>query len=161
MDDIAAIYEKYFKYVKYYAVSLCFDELLAEEITQETFFKALGSIDTFNGECKIEVWLCRIAHNVFISMTRKKRNENIDDYLSLCAVTDFAGDIQNKETVSEILAVLMEIESPYKDVFYMKAFGELPYDIIAGVFKKSESWARVTYFRARQKIIERLDKKNE
>ena len=83
MEDIELVFSKYYKYVKHYALSLCYDETLAEDITQETFYKAFKNIDKFKNECRIETWLCRIAHNEFVSLKRKKKTENIDDYTTL------------------------------------------------------------------------------
>ena len=74
MENIELIFQKYYKYVKSYAVSLCFDEYLAEEITQETFYKALINIDKFRNECKMETWLCKIAKNEFLALKRKEKN---------------------------------------------------------------------------------------
>lgn len=77
MENIELIFQKYYKYVKSYAVSLCFDEYLAEEITQETFYKALINIDKFRNECKMETWLCKIAKNEFLALKRKEKICNL------------------------------------------------------------------------------------
>ena len=83
MNEIEIIYQKYYKTVKGYALTLCFDEDLAEDITQETFFKAIKSYEKFNHKCKVETWLCQIAKNTFLNLKRPKPTENIDDYLFL------------------------------------------------------------------------------
>lgn len=157
MDDFEIIYEKYYRYVKQYAVSLCFDELLAEEITQEAFIRALEHYSSFKGECRVESWICSIAKNIFLSTKRKKQTESIDGYLNL--VSDFSvnSDSEDRETAKRILKILMSLDSPYKDVFYMRAVGEMSFDVIAEIFSKTESWARVTYHRAKLKITERLE----
>ncbi len=156
MEDIEIIFNKSYKYIKSYALSLCFDESLAEEITQETFYKALLNIDKFKGDCQIETWLCRIAHNTFINLTKKKKHENIDDYTSLSSLENIAVNVDDKETANRILQLSTELSTPYKEVFYMKALGEVSFSVIAEVFSKTESWARVTYFRARKQIQEKL-----
>lgn len=161
MEDFEIIYEKYYRYVKQYAVSLCFDELLAEEITQEAFIRALEHYSSFKGDCKVESWICRIAHNVFVSMKRKPINEDIDGFLFLVSDDDSQTELEKREQSKAILKVLMTLPSPYKDVFYMRAVGEMPFDTIAEVFEKTESWARVTYYRAKKAIIERLGADNE
>lgn len=161
LDDFGIIYERYYRYVKQYAVSLCFDELLAEEITQEAFIRALEHYSSFKGDCKVESWICRIAHNVFVSMKRKPVSENIDNCLFLVSQDDSQSDIERREQSKAILKILMTLSSPYKDVFYMRAVGEMPFDTIAEVFEKTESWARVTYYRAKKEIIERLGADNE
>ena len=97
MEDFEIVYKKYYKYVKQYAVSLCFDELLAEEITQEAFIKAFENYKSFKGDCKVESWICRIAHNIFVSMKRKPTNENIDDCFFLVSDNDSHSEFERKE----------------------------------------------------------------
>ncbi len=157
MEDIELVFNKCYKYIKSYALSLCFDEALAEEITQETFYKALLNIDKFKGECQIETWLCRIARNVFISLAKKRNYENIDDYTALSSLENIAVNVDDKDIANRILQLSTELPTPYKEVFYMKALGEVSFSVIAEVFSKTESWARVTYFRARKMIFEQLD----
>lgn len=161
MEDLELVFEKYYKYVKSYAVSLCFDEALAEDITQETFYKAFKNIDKFRNNCRIETWLCRIAHNEFVSLKRRKKTENIDDYSFLSTYDNALEKTEDKETAQKILEISTTLPSPYKEVFYMKALGEVSFTVIAEVFGKTESWARVTYHRARMKIFERLGENNE
>lgn len=161
MNDFEIIFKKYYKYVKQYAVSLCFDEVLAEEITQEAFIKALENYSSFKGDCRVESWICRIAHNIFISMKRKPETENIESCLFLVSEDNSQSTLEQKEQSKAILKILMTLSSPYKDVFYMRAVGEIPFETIAEVFEKSESWARVTYHRARLQIQERLGKDYE
>ncbi len=157
MDDIEIIYRKYYQYVKGYARSLCLDETVAEEITQETFYKALNGYDKFNHQCKIETWLCRIAHNVFVNSKRRKPTENIDSILNLVDDCNIEEKVTNNDEVKRILSTSTLLPSPYKEVFYMKTLGDFSYKTIAEVFGKTESWARVTYHRAKQQITERMN----
>ena len=160
LDEIEIIYQKYYKFVKGYAFTLCFDENLAEDITQETFFKAIKSYEKFNHKCKVETWLCQIAKNTFLNLKRPKQTENIDNFLNLVSDDNIEENLVKKDNVKNILSASRDLDSPYKEVFYMKTLGDFSYEIIAEVFEKSESWARVTYYRAKQKIIERM-KENE
>ena len=157
MADFQEVYNLYFRDVYRYALSLCRNESVAEEITQETFYKALAKLDSFDGKCKISVWLCQIAKNTYISMCRK------DKQLNPNADTDFLqgnGSIEDiffdKETAFAIHKVLHTLEEPYKEVFSLRTFGELSFKQIAELFNKTETWARVTYHRARLKIKEEL-----
>jgi len=161
LDDFEIIYKKYYKYVKQYVISLCFDEILAEDITQETFLKAFEKADKFKGDSKIETWLCAIAKNIFLSYKRRKREENIDNYEYLTSEFTVENDSEDKETAKRILKILMTMKSPQKDVFYMRSMGEMQFDTISQIFGKTESWARVTYYRAKKEIIERLGENNE
>ena len=86
---------------------------------------------------------------------------NIDDCFFLVSDNDSHSEFERKEQSKAILKILMTLSSPYKDVFYMRAVGEMPFEVIAEVFEKTESWARVTYYRAKKEITERLGDKNE
>lgn len=154
MEDFEKIYSEYFDVVYHYVLSLCLNESLAEEITQEAFFKALKNIDSFRGDCKVNVWLCRIAKNIYY--TESKRKAKIVDYpLELIPSEEsIENDLLVKESAMEIHRLLHKLEEPYKEVFWMRTFGELSFKDIAAVFSKTESWARVTYHRARMKIRE-------
>ena len=157
MTDFQEVYNLYFRDVYRYALSLCRNESVAEEITQETFYKALAKLNSFDGKCKITVWLCQIAKNTYISMCRKdmrlkpnvgveqlKDNENIEEYFF------------DKETAFTIHKVLHTLDEPYKEVFSLRTFGELSFKQIAELFGKTEAWARVTYHRARLRIKEEM-----
>jgi RNA polymerase sigma factor (sigma-70 family) len=117
----------------------------------------LEKLDSFDGKCKLTVWLCQIAKNTYISMCRK------DKHLAPEADTDLLpekGCIEehfcDRETAFAIHRILHTLEEPYKEVFSLRTFGELSFRQIAELFGKTESWARVTYHRARLKIKEEL-----
>lgn len=154
MKDFEKIYLEYYDTVFQYVLSLCKDEQWAEELTQEAFFKALKNIGTFRGECKLSVWLCQIAKNTFY--TSAKRLERQADYPLELIPTDETIDqrLLNKETAFNIHQLLHALEEPYKEVFWMRTFGELSFKEIGILFEKTESWARVTYHRAKMKIRE-------
>ncbi len=156
MDDLERICNLHYKYVKSYALSLCLNEAFAEDITQETFYNAIKKIDGFKNDCKIETWLCSIARNIYLNSKRKKQAENILDYPNLVADSNIEENAIKNEYVKRILAEAVKLETPYKEVFYMKTLGDMPYSTIADVFDKTENWARVTYFRAKKQIEERM-----
>ena len=156
LEDLEKICNLHYKYVKSYALSLCLNETLAEDITQETFYNAIKKIHTFKNDCKIETWLCSIAKNIFLNQKRKKQTENILDYPNLASDSNIVEDTIKNESVKRILAEAVKLETPYKEVFYMKTLGDMPYSTIADVFSKTENWARVTYFRAKKQIEERM-----
>ena len=154
MKDFEKIYSEYYDAVFQYVLSLCVDKQWAEEITQEAFFKALKNIGTFRGECKLDVWLCQIAKNTFY--TAAKRQQRQVDYPLELIQSDEAIDqkISDKETAFQIHKLLHALEEPYKEVFCLRTFGELSFKDIGVLFGKTESWARVTYHRAKMKIKE-------
>ena len=156
LDELEKMCNLHYKYVKSYALSLCLNETLAEDITQETFYNAIKKIDTFKNDCKLETWLCSIAKNIFLNQKRKKQTESISDYPNLVADSNIEESIIKDESVKRILAEAVKLETPYKEAFYMKVLGDMPYSAIADVFSKTENWARVTYFRAKKQIEERM-----
>lgn len=155
MIEFEEVYKRYFKDVYKYALSLTHNEHTAEEITQETFFKALKSIEQFDGRCKLYVWLCQIAKNTYFTSRQRKANGNelIEESHPDASLEK---RLLNKETFLEIHKILHTLEEPYKEVFSLRAFGELSFRQIGTLFGKTESWARVTYHRAKMKIKEDL-----
>lgn len=156
MKNFEQIYSEYYDTVFHYAVSLCRDEQLAEEITQETFFKALKSINSYRGDCKLNVWLCQIAKNTYLTFVkRRQRQADLPDD-DIPSDENVLQDLLDKETAMQIHRLLHRLDEPYKEVFWMRTFGELSFKEIAEIFGKTESWARVTYHRARIKLKEEL-----
>lgn len=163
MPDIREIYEQYFTDVYKYLLAVSHDSHIAEELTQETFFKALQKIDSFRGECELRVWLCQIAKNLYFSFQKKKRkylSPDAQDELP-CPDGDLFQNLADKEAALEIYRALHHLPEPYKEVFSLRVFGELNFPLIAELFGKSGSWARVTYHRACKKIREELDNENK
>lgn len=155
MTEFEEIYSQYFGDVYKYALSLCRNDSLANEITQETFFKALRSIDKFEGNCKMRVWLCQIAKNTYFSLYRKSKRV-IDKPYEEKESESIEQKLMNKETVWEIHKKLHFLNEPYKEVFSLRVFGELSFLQISELFDRTESWARVTFYRAKLKIKEGL-----
>lgn len=157
MTNFSDLYNKYFKDVYRYILSLSQNEVIAEEIVQETFFKALNSIDSFDGKCKMYVWLCQIAKNTYFSHYKKEKRFNAHlDIDSSVYYDNLEENLLRKETVIEAYKSLHSLQEPYKEVFLLRFWGELSFAQIAMLFGKTESWARVTYHRARLKVKEDL-----
>jgi RNA polymerase sigma-70 factor (ECF subfamily) len=155
VTEFEKVYRRYFRDVYQYALSLTRDEHIAEEITQETFFKALRSIDQFDGRCKIYVWLCQIAKNTYFTQyQRAVKAQQL--WPELQESGSMEETLENRETAFQIHKVLHRLPEPYKEVFSLRAFGELSFKQIGELFGKTESWARVTYHRAKIKIKEEL-----
>ena len=154
MTDFQEVYDLYFQDVYKYSLSLCRDPALAEEITQETFFKALKSIGSFRGQCRLYVWLCQIAKNTYFTHCRKQ--SGLAPEPEWAAGESLEERLLQKEAAFEIHQVLHGLPEPYKEVFSLRVFGQLPFSTIGLLFSKTESWARVTYHRARMKIKEEL-----
>ena len=154
MKDFETIYSEYYDTVYQYILSLCREDAWAEEITQQAFFKALKNIHTFRGECKLSVWLCQIAKNTFYTEA-KRRQKQVDFPLELIPADEtIEQKIFEKETAFELHKLIHLLDAPYKEVFWMRTFGELSFAEVGKLWGKSESWARVTYHRAKTKIKE-------
>ncbi len=155
------IYNSYFKSVYLYVMQLSGNEHIAEEITSETFFKAINSVDSFRGDCDMRVWLCQIAKNTYYSYLKKNRKElGIDESdLRNVADPDARIDVQigEQEEARLIRKILHDISDPYKEVFMWRVFGELSFKEIGNLYGKTDNWACVTYHRARKMIQNRLE----
>ena len=164
--DIEKLYREYFTPVYRYTLSLVHDPDMAEEITQETFFRALKKINDYRGEASLKVWLCQIARNLsFDSLKRQskttaltKHDDESDDYeLPAGSESDPEEQLLRKQTAMKIHRILHDLKEPYKEVFQLRTFGDLSFAEIGELFGKSESWARVTYYRSRMMIKEELN----
>lgn len=153
------IYQVYFQNVYWYLLKLSNNEDLAEELTSETFFKAMKGIDKFQGNCDIKTWLLTIAKNSYYSYL--KRNKSVVELEQTLEVRDDKVDIENqiiqKESSLEIVKILHLMEEPYKEVFSLRVLGELSFKQIAEVYGKTENWACVTYHRAKNKIKSKME----
>ena len=158
-SEFEKIYQIYFHYVYLYLLKLCNNEHLAEELTSETFFKAMKGIDKFQGNCDIKTWLVTIAKNTYYShLKRKKSVVELDQTFE---VRDDKVDIENQmikmETSLEIYKTLHLLEDPYKEVFSLRVLGDLSFKQIAEIYGKTENWACVTYHRAKNKIKSKME----
>ena len=161
MTDFEQLYETYFNDVYLYILRLSGNEHIAEEITSDTFFKAMKSIDSFRGDCDLRVWLCQIAKNCYYSHLKKsKRTEHIDEE-AMQDIPDLAPSVADayvrRDEIGRIQKALHSVGEPYKEVFMWRVYADLSFKQIAQIFGKTENWACVTYHRARKKIREKLE----
>lgn len=153
--DFEKLYNSYYMEVYSYVMTIIKNSHLAEEITQEVFFKALKAKTGYRGEASEFTWLCAIAKNTCIDEMRKQERlrDSKEEVVSDINVEKL---LEDKQTTLRIHQMLHCMEEPHKEVFQLRIFGELSFKEIGSVFKKTESWARVTYHRARLKIQERM-----
>lgn len=156
--NVDEIYSKHFRTVYKYLVYLTHDTELAEDLTQETFCKAIKNINSFRGDCKISVWLCEIAKNLWLNelkRTEKISSEDIQDNIdSLYNVED---EFINRQDMILFYKKLQEIKEPIKDILYLKLFSNLTFKEIGEIKGKSEVWARVNFYRGKQKVKELME----
>lgn len=149
--DFEDIYKKYGKDVFAFSLSLCQNRALAEDLTSETFLKAMDAAKNFQGKSTVKVWLCQIAKNTYYDYLRKhaRHTELTDD---IPTESDIENKLIDHADALEIYKLLHRLSEPYKEVFSLRVFSELSFAEIGGIFEKTESWARVTFHRGKQKI---------
>ena len=152
------LYNSYYMQVYSYVVSLAKNRELAEEITQNTFYKAVSAKSQFKGKSDELTWLCSIAKNLYYDeLRRNQRISSLGENLHISSEVDIEQAVSDSDMAFRIHLVLHKLEEPYKEVFQLRVFGELSFSQIATIFGKTESWARVTYHRAKLKIQERME----
>lgn len=161
MTKFEEIYRAYFTDVFLYIRSLSGDEQLAEEITSQTFFKAMESLNSFRGDCDIRVWLCQIGKNCYYSHLKKAgRTRTVQDtQLETLTRQEESPEetLARQEEAARIQNALHQLNDPYKEVFLWRVYAQMPFRQIGQLFGKSENWACVTYHRARAMIQKRLE----
>ena len=160
MTEFEEIYARYLSSVFNYARRLTGGTDAAEELTAETFCKALKSLSRYDeSKADMRIWLCQIAKNTWISHCRKHGRE-----VSLPEEADeppvsisIEGALENREAARRLHALLHKMDEPYKEVFALRVLGELPFAQIAELFGCTESWARVTFMRAKRKLQQEME----
>ena len=149
------MYDAYAEDVYRYILSLCGNSHIAEDVTGETFLKAIKAIDNFKGECEVRVWLCRIAKNTFYTLAAKNKftAEMPED---LSGDENLESKLIDKSEAFEVHKLLHDLGEPYKEVFSLRVFSELSFVEIGALFGKPDNWARVTFHRAKTKLKEGL-----
>lgn len=152
------LYEAFYMKVFSYVMTLTQNQDDAMEITQETFFRAITTDKTFRGDSECSTWLCSIARNIFIDEKRRYSRQGQEDEADHPDTKkNIEKELVDKESSFRIHKILHSLEEPYKEVFQLRTFGELSFSDIGSLFDKTETWARVTYHRAKLKIRERMD----
>lgn len=157
MADFEKIFKEYKFFIYGYLFKLCRDSALAEELTQETFFRAYMNISGLRNENKIPVWLCQIAKNTYFAWyNEQKKQTPFDERVDVNDCFDIEEQFVKKDLTEKALKCLHNLDEPYKEVFMLAVFGQVSLKDISIMFGKSESWARVTFYRAKQKLSESM-----
>ena len=150
-----AIYQQHAQTVYRYLLSLTGDEDLSEELTQETFYQAIRSSGRFDGSCKVTTWLCAIAKNVLQSYRRKHPvHEDLETADLTSPSAEQEADLFLNRT--DLMRTVHALPEPYREVLYLRLFGDLPFREIGDIFGKPENWARVTFYRGKEKLRKEL-----
>lgn len=158
MQDIERAYTQHAREVYRYLLSLSHDEELAEELTQETFFRAMRTIGSYDGSCKLSVWLCQIAkHTLYQWLDKRSRWKTVE-------LTDEVpgGDSPEKSTIlytekTTLYKAIHSLPEPMRELVHMRLTGEFSFAEIGQILGKSENWARTTFYRAKQKIMKEME----
>ena len=153
MDDMSAIYQQHARTVYKFLLAQCHDPDLAEELTQETFYQAVRSADRFDGGCKVSVWLCQIAKHLWYQHLRKRNREALMPEEGI----DVPLPSAEEETLDragrlDLLRSIHGLPADAREVVYLRAFGGLSFLEIGDVLGKTETWARVTFYRSKEKL---------
>lgn len=161
MQDMNAIYKKHGEIVYKYVFCLTGDEDTTEEIVQETFLVAVKDINKFRGECKISTWLCQISKYIWYKRLKKEKakKEIPLDVLqnTLFIQESIEENFCNKETKINLFKKLQSLDENTRNVMYLRIFGNFEYSEIAEIMNKTSNWARVVFFRGKQKLKEELE----
>jgi len=161
MQDMNAIYKKYGEIVYKYVFCLTGDEDTTEEIVQETFLVAVKDINKFRGECKISTWLCQISKYIWYKRLKKEKSKKeipLDVLQNTLFIQESIEDnFCNKEAKIKLFKKLQSFDENTRNVMYLRIFGNFEYSEIAEIMDKTSNWARVVFFRGKQKLKEELE----
>lgn len=157
MKNMEEIYKDNYTIVYKYLLINCHNEDIAEELTQETFYRAVKNINKFKKGSKISTWLCKIAKNLWIDeIKRKNKFKEIDE-------NDFIipdNDVFANEDRIKLFGKIQKLDTETRDVIYLRLTGELSFKEIAQIMNKTENWVRVTFYRGKEKL-RKEENKNE
>lgn len=160
-QNLEQIYEENVSYVYKYLFCLTRDTDLAEELTQETFYEATKGIHNFRGDCKIAVWLCQIGKRLWFKELKRRKNQFVplDEMEDLKSEENLEYQYLQKVEKVELFKLLHEMDGVTREVMYLRLTGELSFAQIGEILGKTENWARVTFYRGKQKIVKGWSKK--
>ncbi|MBQ2296438.1 MAG: sigma-70 family RNA polymerase sigma factor [Clostridia bacterium] len=157
MTDFEKLFSENHEFIFKYLMKMTRDVSLSEELTQETFFRAYMNYASLKQKEKASVWLCQIAKNTYFAWyNEQKKKDPFDGHELESSGVNIEELFIQKELSQKALLCLHELDEPYKEVFMLSVFGCFSLKDISLIFGKSESWARVTFYRAKQKLLERM-----
>ena len=155
MQDMEQIYNQYFDTVNKYLFCLTHNNDIAEDLTQETFCRALKNLNKFKGECKISVWLCQIAKNIWYDYYRKNKNITVEEeLLNIPDLTTPEDETISKDEKLLLYQKIQKLNKETREVIYLRITGELSFKEIGTILNRTETWARVTFYRGKNQLKE-------
>ena len=160
-EDFDAVYREHYELVYRFALRLCGRESLAEEIAQETFYQALRGWSKFRGDSSLATWLCGIAKRVYWANVKKPPDLPLEEEAHRQPGPDIVESLVSNDRRMTAQRVLHTLGEPYREVFTLRTFCDLSHAEIGSLFGKTENWARVTYYRARQLLQKAMKEADE
>lgn len=155
MQNMEQIYKEYFEIVNKYLFCLTHSNDISEELTQETFCRAVEKIDKYRGDCKMSVWLCQIAKYTWYDYCRKnKRETNLINLLNIEEADTPENEVISKDEKIELYKKMQGLDEKTREVVYLRITGELSFKEIGVILNKTENWARLTFYRGKIKLKE-------
>jgi len=163
VKDLEKLYREYFETVYKYLFSITRNADLSEELTQETFYQAVKTYDSFRGDSKVSVWLCQIAKHLWYKeykLINRQSSDSLEDLSDL-----IPSDIHVEQTVVEsdakvqLYQKIQKLDEKTREVIYLRLTGELSFREIGEILEKNETWARVTFYRGKQKMMREEERK--
>ena len=157
------LYKENAKIVYHYLYSRCKDEELSKDLTQETFLKAYESMERFDGSCKISTWLCQIAKHLLYRYWAKTGRQIPTEPEELAQKAPVAKENTESQVLTRIelidcLKELQKLPEQMREVMYLRVMSDLSYKEIGEIMGKSENWARVTFYRAKEALLKGCDR---
>ena len=153
-EELDEIYRAYSGDVYRYIFSLCRNEHLAQDLLQDVMLKAVTGFDKFRGDSSVKTWLFSIAKNLYLNHIKRADNRNLpieEDILP--AEEQLEERIMDSAQALDLHRLVHALDEPYREIFTLRVFAELKFDDIGAIFGKTGNWARVAFYRAKEKII--------
>lgn len=188
MESMEQIYKMHARTVYGFLLTRTGSPDLAEELTQETFYQALKSSDSFKGDSNVATWLCGIAKRVLGTYLKKQKRQ--DAYFAAMNKSGESGRIsgegsrlsnedigcvsmQASDAVCQpsaedsamavwdsmqVVKLLHGLKEPMREVMYLRLIGNLSFAQIGEIMGQSENWARVNFYRGKEKVMKEVFK---
>ncbi len=154
--SLEEFYTANYRIVFGYLFSLCQDKVLAEDLTSETFLRAMQKLDSYDGRVKASTWLCTIGRNLYLNETKKAaRQAPLEEFILMDGISPEERLLQ-KERLRILIRLLGELEEPKRQLFLLRSQG-LSFREMGEALGRTENWARVSYFRIKEALLQRLE----
>lgn len=138
-EDMESIYLEYFDIVYKYLYCLTRNSDIAEELTQETFYKAILKIHTFKNQSKISTWLCQIAKNLWYNELKRNKKIDISNDEILVTITsneNIESNFIKTEEQKELMSKINSLDDMTRKVMYFRIYGNLNFKEIADILRQ-------------------------